>query len=141
VVDRQGVPDALRAGVSFGVKLFSRGPFGLSADAVGALGFSEITGWSWRAGAAAEAEWLVTALRGSAYLSAGLHWFESYSEETRRGLLWRLALGLRVLPGGRWYVGLEPLAVEHLPPGPGEPSPFRSHWAFELAFLVLGFRP
>jgi hypothetical protein len=123
------------------VKLFARGPLGLSGDAVAVLGFSEIAGVSWRAGAAGEAEWLVAAARGSAYVSAGLHWFESYSAETRRGLLWRVALGFRLLPGGRWYVGVEPLAVEHLPPAEGAPSPFRSHWAFELAFLVLGFRP
>jgi len=141
IVDKNGVPDALRAGGSIGVMAFDHGPLGLAADGVFVVGHSEQAGWSLRAGANVEAEWLWQSVRTSVYLTTGLHFFMSRSSENRAGLLWRGGVGARFMVGGRWYVAVEPLAIERIPDGEGEYTPLRSRWAWELTFLAVGYRP
>jgi hypothetical protein len=141
VVDKNGVPDALRVGGRFGVLLWDQGPLGLSVDVGAHYGHSEEAGWSLKAGSDVEVEGLFVGPRISAYGSVGLHYFLSRSDEDRSGLLGRAAAGVRFMAGSRVFVGFEPLALERLPDGPGPHTPLRSRWAWGMTFLSIGVRP
>ena len=140
IVDKNGVPDALRTGGALGVMFFDRGPLGLAVDGSFLIGHSEQAGWSLRAGGNLEAEWMFHTVRTSAYVTTGLHYFMSRSTENRSGLLWRGGVGARFMLG-RWYIAVEPFAIERLPNGEGEHTPLRSRWVWELTFLAVGYRP
>jgi hypothetical protein len=140
VVDKQGVPDALRVGASLGTHLMRRDQLELSADLVGLFGTSEEIGYSYRFGANLEIERRLAAIGASTYFALGLHYFVSRADEDRLGLLPRAALGFRVFTGKHVYIGFEPLAIERIPAGDGIQTPIRSRWAWELTFISVGVR-
>lgn len=140
LADKQGVPDAIRAGLSTGIPLVrADSGFRLAVEPSVLVGYSERDSWSLRAGANVEGGlWFDTA-KTLAYASTGLHFFRSYtSDETRIGPLWRSALGLRFAAGGKGYIGFEPIAIERLPNGPGIMTPLRSRWGLEITLLQAG---
>ncbi len=141
VADKSGVPDANRVGVNTGLTVWRKGRVGLAVEPSVVLGYSEMERWSVRLGANLEAERHFPKARTSTYVSTGLHWFRSFTEpETRVGLLWRAAVGLRLATGGSGFLGVEPLAIERFPNGEGVMTPLRSRWGYEFTFIAAGFR-
>jgi hypothetical protein len=139
IVPKNGVPNALRAGLAAGLSLrFGRIAF--AADAAALFGTSDKNGWSAAVGADLEAEWLPARIALGLHLSTGARYFVSEATEDRRGPAWRAGIGVRLLLPDGWTVGLLPLAVERLPDGPGPYTPLRSRWAWEVTWLTVGFR-
>lgn len=140
LAEKQGVPDAIRAGFSAALPLH-RADSGLRVyvEPGVLLGYSERDFWSIRAGANVEGAWWFDAAKTQVYLSTGVHFFRSYTdEETRVGALWRAGTGVRFAAGGNGFVGFEPIAIERLPNGPGTMTPIRTRWGYEITFLQAG---
>lgn len=140
LAEKQGVPDAIRAGFSTGIPVF-RSDAGARISVVPSVlfGYSERDFWSFRAGGEVEGGWWFDAVKTQVYVSTGVHVFRSYTnEEIRFGALWRAGTGVRFAAGGRGYIGFEPIAVERLPNGPGVMTPLRTRWGYEITFLQAG---
>ena len=140
IVDKRGVPDALRGGASVGASLLTFGKHVVSADAVAVFGHSEKIGYSYRVGTNVELDRRLPAIGASIYGALGGFYFVSRAEEDRSGLLLRATVGFRVYTSKRVYIGFEPFALERVPDGPGVQTPVRSRWAWEMTFLSVGFR-
>lgn len=140
VVDKAGVADAVRVGLSVADRrLWTPGPWAVGVAVPVVFGHSEAAGYSYRWGLQAELARPIPSERLAPYATAGLHYFVSQGwDEVRLGPMWRVALGLRMFSDGGWELGFEPLAIERLPNGPGPASPLRSRFVWDLTFLTLG---
>lgn len=145
VAEGDGVPDANRLFTTVGVRLVTIGDTNLAVEPAFAVGYSEGDRISYRVGGNVEAEWVASPLT-SLYASTGLHYFYSFTDlETRRGPLWRAALGFRLATSAAGhdrgaYIGFEPLAIERFPNGEGVQTPLRSRWGIEVTFISAGVR-
>ena len=140
VADGAGVPNAVRVGLSVAHRrVWNPGGWAVGASVPAVYGHSEGAGYTYRLGLQAELARPFEALGLAPYAAAGVHYFVSQGwDEVRFGPMWRLAAGLRIFGDDRYEVGVEPLAVERLPDGPGEHTPLRSRWGWDLTFLTVG---
>lgn len=140
VADKSGVADAARVGIALAHRrVWTPGPLAFGLAVPFAYGHSESAGYSYRLGVEAQIAHPVPALQLAPYVSAGAHYFVSQGwDEVRLGPMWRVALGLRMFGDRHWEVGVEPLALERIPSGPGPMTPLRSRWGWDLTFLTVG---